>query len=220
MYQYRLYQCKYQKRSTSQETRNRIQGLGHLLLKSEHYDCSAGKQETVSIRLPFQLHSIAGGLVQTIRHIILSCATSSRYSSLGINKAVCSSFREDKLLFSNATSSKIAITATTTNKSSTVQICTSLCSTPFPFPIFQQYNCSVRSVLVCVLPILRFLFHFISFIQAVPAALGSYTAYIYKYRRSYFLFLGNKPFWLYLCFVFCIIIRPLLRGAQRAIRLL
>ena len=82
--------------------------------------------------LPFQLHSIAGGLVQTIRHIILSCATGSRYSSSGINKAVCSSFGEDKLLFGNATSTKIAITATTTDKSSTV--------------IFSNYNGPQRPV--------------------------------------------------------------------------
>lgn len=70
--------------------------------------------------LPLQLHSIGGGIVQTIRHIIVSCTTGSRYSSSGIRKAICSSFGENAALFGNATSTKIAITATTTDKSSTV----------------------------------------------------------------------------------------------------
>ncbi|OAF58334.2 hypothetical protein VC83_06606 [Pseudogymnoascus destructans] len=71
-------------------------------------------------------------LAETTRHIILSCATGSHYSSSGINKAVCSSFGEDKLLLGNATSTKIAITATTTDKSSTV--------------IFSNYNGPQRPV--------------------------------------------------------------------------
>lgn len=80
--------------------------------------------------LPPQLHSI--GVIQMIRHIIVSCTTGSRYSSSGIKKAICSSFGEDAVLFGNATSTKIAITATTTDKSSTV--------------IFTNYNGPQRPV--------------------------------------------------------------------------
>ncbi|KFY65872.1 hypothetical protein V496_02280 [Pseudogymnoascus sp. VKM F-4515 (FW-2607)] len=80
--------------------------------------------------LPPQLHSI--GVIQMIRHVIVSCTTGSRYSSSGIKKAICSSFGEDAVLFGNATSTKIAITATTTDKSSTV--------------IFTNYNGPQRPV--------------------------------------------------------------------------
>ncbi|KFY53939.1 hypothetical protein V496_07360, partial [Pseudogymnoascus sp. VKM F-4515 (FW-2607)] len=53
-------------------------------------------------------------------------------NSSGIKKAICSSFGEDAVLFGNATSTKIAITATTTDKSSTV--------------IFTNYNGPQRPV--------------------------------------------------------------------------
>jgi hypothetical protein len=52
--------------------------------------------------------------------LFFSFATDSKYSSTGIEGAVKLAYGEDRLLFGNATSSKVAITGTTTNSSSTV----------------------------------------------------------------------------------------------------
>lgn len=71
-------------------------------------------------KLLFNLPILSGGWLRKAREILLSFITDSLYGSTGITSAVQLAYRDQRQLLGNSSGTKTAVTATTTEKSSTV----------------------------------------------------------------------------------------------------